>query len=1054
MPRGLFTLHAKTTKGLLEEVNFKLADLELEVDIEKRLALAIDVSNTVLSLLSSEVKNNPQDVIDDRLVEMPNAERYDHWFQKHPWRGHERAAFDVFDGRVSPIQAKLYWMKKRSRQYVSGGVHLTENWEDRDFTRTKSYKVGLDFFVNSSADSLLVVLSNRGNLRIVELQHKLTNTQVDIFSKWADLQDELSQERLHTVLWDSFKLQSVNNSFYLGIADSFTELLQHLTRDGRDEELAKLFASRLLGRIMFIWFLRSMGIVNNQVGYFDVDTDSTSYYKNRLEPLFFATLNTPKGYRTSGAISHSLLGVDDITPYLNGGLFEPHHGDWQGDERLTFPDGFFERLYAHFDNFNFTTDESTPEYEQVAIDPEMLGRVFESLLATQLEESGAQARKAKGAFYTPREIVAYMAREAIRTYLKRKFQNDEACLRAIDSLIDTEDREWAISPSNSLRDKVGTHKEGIALALANVTSIDPACGSGAFPMGMMSALLRLRERLEPGSDRSQLKLAILQNSIFGVDIEPMAIEISRLRAWLAIIVEAESVKNVEPLPNLDFRFVCANTLLPLVDKNSSIGLFDFDNIEDDLAKIRAEYFSATDMNLKKDLRAKYNAKVQMDPNSVDGPRARQLKSYNPFEYEQAADFFDPETMFGTEPTFDIVIGNPPYISALAAKKSMNAKLRDLYKQLYTSAAGAYDMYILFLEKGLKLAGEEGTLVFITPTKFLSAKYSEAFREYSWKSLSMIADFVNQKVFDSAGVSTLVSVFQKSNKRENVVVEKYVGTIAQGPEKQVYSVASLTEFPENIWGHLKWGNYQLVSSVYKRCETLQDVATVVSSTTAAEADEFAKHVTDQFSQQAFKKVNTGNIAPIFGLWGVKDYSNKKEKIRSPYLPATAPNDRRRQMYGQPKAIVSKLAKRLTAMYDAHGHYASSNTVFVMTPLGQYSLASITAVLNSSFMQYIYATIFSGLNLLGSFQFQAPQIKLLPFPKNPDPEILKSLDALVDKLIELGHGNDSNPELFGRINHLVYRLYGLSEDDIATVETGLNIEVPIDEVDEPVNFILED
>ncbi len=1045
---------AKNIQTRLDEVNLRLVELGSESEIDKRLSLVIGVANSVISLLTSETKNNPQDIIDDRLVEMPNAERFDHWFQKHPWRGHERSAFDVFDGQVSPIQAKLYWMKKRSRQYVSGGVHLTENWEDRDFTRTKNYKVGVDFFVNASAESILVVLSNRGNLRIVELQNRLTNTQVEIFAKWADLNDELSQERLHTVLWDSFKLQSVNNSFYLGISDSFTELLQHLKRGGRDEELAKLFASRLLGRIMFIWFLRSMGIVNSEIGYFDVGTDSTTYYKNRLEPLFFETLNTPKESRSKDKNSNSLFGTDDKTPYLNGGLFEPHKGDWLGDSTLDFPAGFFERLFEHFGNFNFTTDESTPEYEQVAIDPEMLGRVFESLLATQLEESGAQARKAKGAFYTPREVVAYMAKEAIRSYLHRKFEADASCARAIDSLIDTEDREWAISPSNSLRDKVGGHKDALVLALADLTSIDPACGSGAFPMGMMSALLRLRERLEPGSDRRQLKLSILQNNIFGVDIEPMAIEISRLRAWLAIIVEVESLKNVEPLPNLDFRFVCANTLLPLVDKGSGIGLFDFENVEENLAKVRNEWFSATDMQLKKELREKYNEMVSVKPDSVDGPRARQLKSYNPFEYERASDFFDPETMYGSAPTFDIVIGNPPYISALAAKKSMNSKLRERYKQLYTSAVGAYDMYILFLEKGLRLTGENGTLVYITPTKFLSAKYSEAFRGYSWSSLAMIVDFANQKVFDSAGVSTLVSIFQQSKTREKVVVEKYLGAISQGPQKQSYSVSTLTEFPENIWGHLKWGNYELVSSVYKNCDVLRDVATVVSSTTAAEADEYAAHVTDKFSQGAFKKVNTGNISPLFGLWGIKDYSNKKEKIRSPYLPATAPNERRRNMYGQTKAIVTKLSRRLTAMYDADGNYASSNTVFVMSPQGPYSVAVITAILNSDFMQYIYATIFSGLNLLGSFQFQAPQIKLLPFPKNPDPAVLQLIEDLVQKLMVLGHDSDSNPELFRQINQLVYRLYGISSKFVEVIESDLKVEPQAVDIGEPLDYMLED
>lgn len=1044
---------ASNFNHFIQNLNGLLGEMSRETSLEK----GLEAANLVVSLLTSEDLRAPQVVIDDYLVPLPNAERQDHWFMKHPWMGDERAAFDLFDGETVPIQGKFYWMKKRSRQYVSGGVHLTENWEDRDFTRNDDYKIGIDFFLRGDGKSLLVVLSNRGNLRLIDLENRLSNTQIDIFKKWDAIRDNVNQIQIHQTLWESFKLQSVNDNFYLGVSDSFNELLQHLRKIGKDEEAAKLFSSRLLGRIMFTWFLRSMNLINGDIGYFDTALfDSTEYYRRRLEPLFFETLNSPmelRGLEMRNQQSASQFEVDLSTPYLNGGLFEPHEDDWYGEDSLSMPEGFFERLFAHFENFNFTTDESTPEYEQVAIDPEMLGRVFESLLATQLEESGAQARKAKGAFYTPREVVAYMCKEAIRSDLHQKFHDNESALKAIDALIDTEDREWAMSPSNYLRDKIGAHKEAIISALDVVNTIDPACGSGAFPMGMLSALLRLRERLEPAADRHSIKLSILQNSIFGVDIEPMAVEISRLRAWLSIIVDADLSKNIEPLPNLDFRFVCANTLLPLVSKGEDLALFDSVDVEDDLVRIRSEYFSATDMGRKNELRLRYKELIAADPDSLDGLRSRQLKSYNPFEYDRPADFFDPKTMFGVGNTFDIVIGNPPYISALAAKKTMNAKLRERYKELYTSAAGAYDMYILFLEKGLRLAGKHGTLAFITPTKFLSAKYAEAFRSYSWQALAMIADFENQKVFDSAGVSTLVSLFRQNSEREYVRVEKFKGTISEGALKTEFTVSSLTEFPENLWGHLKWGDYDLVSSVYKHSIPLEQASSVVASTTAAEADDYSVHVTSEFTPNAFRKVNTGNISPVFPLWGIKDYSNKKQKIREPYLPAHAPNDRRREMFGQPKVIISKLSKRLTAMYDAHGHYASSNTVFVLSPHDPFTVASIAAILNSSFMQYMYKTMFSGLNLLGSFQFQAPQIRLLPVPKNPRKDDLRALDSLIQRLLEQGHGHIENAALINEMNTLVYKLYGLDKDTIERIEEALELHFDGDEAIEINDLILE-
>ena len=186
----------------------------------------------------------------------------------------------------------------------------------------------------------------------------------------------------------------------------------------------------------------------------------------------------------------SLFKTDQKTPYLNGGLFEPHENDWFKDDNLTLPEGFFVNLYSHFEEFNFTTDESSPEYEQIAIDPEMLGRVFESLLATQIDETGQQARKAKGAFYTPREIVSYMCKESLRNYLYGINSEDERYTKAIDDLLDTSDREWAGAGTNSKRDSVPKeYRTQIISALDDVKVLDPACGSGAFPMGMLRSAM-------------------------------------------------------------------------------------------------------------------------------------------------------------------------------------------------------------------------------------------------------------------------------------------------------------------------------------------------------------------------------------------------------------------------------------------------------------------------------------------------------------------------------------------------------------------------------------
>ena len=730
-----------------------------ESDSKKRFPLAIDVANAVLGLLTSEEKYTSEEIIDDRLVPLPNAERQDHWFHKHPWAGDERAAFDVFDGEDTPIQAKLFWMKKRSRQHVAGGVHLTENWEDRDFTRNADYKVGVDFFVNSSADSILVVLSNKGNLRLVELGEKLSNTQVEIFLRWVDCRNAESQEEIHGVIWDSFKLQSVNNSFYQGISDSFTELLQALVSQGREEEASKLFSSRLLGRVMFVWFLRNMGLINQSARYFEVDVDSTDYYRTRLEALFFETLNTPIDARAKSSSMNSSMEFDDVTPYLNGGLFAPQSGDWRGDSTLAFPHGFFERLYQHFSNYNFTTDESTPEYEQVAIDPEMLGRVFESLLATQIDDTGKQARKAKGTFYTPREIVAHMCKESVRSSFKAKAGEDVILHKAVDSLLDVTDRDWSANGSNSIKWALPIERRKDFLdVLDSLTALDPACGSGAFPMGLVNLLMRIHERVDPGLNKHQTKLKIVQNNIFGSDIEPMAVEISRLRAWLSIIVERERGESVEPLPNLEFNFVCANSLVPL--EEVSVDLFNDPGFNIKLDEVRKKYFTATNPDEKAKLRDDYYKISKSDLGLMEDRRTTQLRTFDPFINSHPAEFFEPTLMFGIE-SFDIVIGNPPY----GAKLSVADKA--LFKKTYRVARtengvkGSTDTYAAFMEMGLDLLVRGGNLNYILPISVMTSDaMSQAHNlfESQCETLQFAAFAVRPRpIFENATVN--VAIFQ-------------------------------------------------------------------------------------------------------------------------------------------------------------------------------------------------------------------------------------------------------------------------------------------------------
>lgn len=727
-----------------------------ELNANKTLQNGIAVASAVLSLITSEALEEPDFMIDSKLIQLPNAERQDHWFHQHPWMRGQRATFELLDSDTSPIQAKFYWLQKKSTALIAGSVHFTKNWEDHDFTRTEGFKVGIDFFLLPDSSAVLVVLSNYGKLRVLELGGRLTNTQLEIFHKWHAFTDTEEQATLHSSLWESLKLQSVNTSFYAGVADAFNDLVVHLTAQGRDGEKSKLFASRLLGRLIFIWFLRKMGMISSDFNYFAPDLNEQGvYYRTSLERLFFRTLNTPVGDRDDEG-----SGVTDVsTPYLNGGLFAPLIDDWVGDQTLSFPKNFFQNLFDHFEQYNFTTDESTPEYEQVAIDPEMLGRVFESLLASQVEATGEQARKAKGAFYTPREVVSYMCKEGIRSHLENSIQDDARSARAIQKLIDTNDQDWAIAGTNSVREISSEQRTQILQSLRTMRTFDPACGSGAFPLALLQLLSKMHLRLDPSLDPYSVKLSILQNNIFGVDIEPMAVEISKLRSWLSLIVEEKDSKAAEPLPNLEFNFVCANSLISL----ESSHLLSNPSLQESLRKLRREYFGTSNKNSKQNIQKNYFKLTSPDLFDDFDERAKQLKTFNPFDPHVVAEFFDPEEMFGVSGGFDVIVGNPPYIGEKGHLDTFEpVKKSSLGMRFYQ---GKMDYFYFFFHLALNLLKHGGTVAFITTNYFITASSATNLIEDIQRrgTVAKMINFNELKLFESAaGQHNMISIIVKGN----------------------------------------------------------------------------------------------------------------------------------------------------------------------------------------------------------------------------------------------------------------------------------------------------
>lgn len=748
--------------------DLKLHDIDLKiVQLAKNPSFlsAQDLIVELASLLGIQTpeKSKFSFILDQKFI------KNEPWFLWHEIFPDKRAGEVLKHTENIPLEIKVYWVNKIASDRIKGIVRFVDNFEDNKRTRAdQKTLVGIDFIINPKADGVTIALSNNGSVRVLEIKNKLNNTQKKILSSWLEIASgemRFEREYLHQSLWNSFELKVVNQQFYDMISSAFTDLKQHLeSKKVFSSDSAKQFSNRLIGRILFVWFLRKKDFISDEkISYFKTsDLDDEVYYKTRLERLFFETLNKPIELRDA-------LHDDLKTPYLNGGLFYRQENDTPKEE-FSFPKGFFANLYKNLDEYNFTTDESTPDFEQVAIDPEMLGRVFENLLASMTTETGEQARKAKGAFYTPREIVQYMCRESVRQFLYSSLDKTE--YRAdIDRLIDTPDYEWANNESNKVRDisKKGGFGDKVIDILKDMKSIDPACGSGAFPIGMLQTLLRMYTRLNRTINEYEIKLRILENNIFGVDIEPMAVEISRLRAFLALVVDQEYSENnknggIDTLPNLEFKFVCANSLLKL-DKDS--GLYDGlptkgkkkqTNLQDELIAIKKKYFKANWKDKKK-LEEELDQKLS-SAGLFESKKYEQLRSYHPIRQISPATFYDPMLMHDVTTGFDVVIGNPPYVST----KGVDLKSK---KDLDANFGFADDLYSHFYFKGLELCKDQGVLSYITSKTFWTIQTKKNVRELLLKN-NFVDIYDTANPFESVMVDTCVVLVQKnSNQLEKI-----------------------------------------------------------------------------------------------------------------------------------------------------------------------------------------------------------------------------------------------------------------------------------------------
>lgn len=688
-----------------------------------------------------------------------------------------------------------------------------------------------------------------------------------------EIENAFSIEKVSKVFFEEYK------KLYWALEDSLREIISKdsiISAEFEDKNISTVdFSKKLLGQIVFIYFLQKKGWlgvkVNEQWGTGPRDFlrrlfgDSkrgikplvpyNNFFNDILEPLFYEALATDRA-----ADNHYYRLFNCKIPFLNGGLFEPiNEYDWTGTE-IKLDDTIFEGIFDTFDRFNFTVKEDEPLEKEVAVDPEMLGKVFENLLEVK-------DRKSKGAFYTPREIVHYMCQQSLINYIETNTtilrEDIEKFVQrgdlALDQIIKAQAQKtkyqgklFGVDTKALLPKSIEDNYEVLDKLLKEIKVVDPAVGSGAFPVGMLNEIVKARSILsvffKEERKNYDLKREIIENCLYGVDIEPSAVEIAKLRFWLSLIVDEDNIENIKPLPNLDHKIMCGNSLLEefegvklfdekllgQVPKDNSLEIKQIDDkiavlnkekgeiargkkgrsikvVEREIKRLEAkkesiregkddsernstldesfrikesqkklaelkrmqkEYFNEQNRGLKKQLREKID-KIEWElikETLKEQGNSEAMQKLEQYRKNKAKPFFLWKLYFAEvfqreNPGFDVVLGNPPYVRV----QTIDNDVKDAYTRSYDSARGKYDLYVLFTEKGINLANQNGTMTYIMPNKFTNTHYGTEIRRIILEKtmLREYIDFNDQGVFEGATNYPCIIILQKKS-GENII----------------------------------------------------------------------------------------------------------------------------------------------------------------------------------------------------------------------------------------------------------------------------------------------
>ena len=780
----------------------------------------------------------------------------------------------------------------------------------------------------------------------------------------------------------AFSVEPVTKRFFAEYRRVFQEAKNAIT-GFEDERELHLFTQTLFNRLMFVYFVSRKGWLQ-----FDGDTDylnalwrdyesrrtsESNFHVDRLRLLFFAGLNNPKSEDlTEYPDALRLIGS---VPFLNGGLFEETGMDALSDIYVTDA-VILSILRDLFDPFNFTVMESTPYDTEVAVDPEMLGKVFEELV---------NERNESGAYYTPRPVVSFMCREALKGFLSSAATglSDDAIVQFVDAQ-NTQD----ISVADARK---------VAAALERVTIVDPACGSGAYLLGMMQELVDLQTTLfNAGADAKSiydLKLEIIRRNLYGADIDNFAVNIAMLRLWLSLVIEYEGDKP-EPLPNLDFKIACGDSLLAPDPSPQNYGDLFGDFIRQfDLGALKAEHMRTTEQAQKDSLKAQIeHARHQIREMLRDAASDDSVIDWR-VEFGEVI----------SEGGFDIAIANPPYGITTNGRRS--------------NLIGNTDSYTNFMALATEIA-PNGVMSYITPTSWETGARFKKLRRFLFSKMA-IQTVVNlpYDVFESPYVDTAITT----------------GNIGQLPS-DTFRLATLEKRTEldltGIADYIAPVDWSVVAGDTDLRIPLIGWAATLFNRIMARAKRLgdmtsSKRGIAQYKFDILKKQTRGAL-PF--------YDGQVQRYEVSGISAhdfVVVSEREASFHQGLRILSRRLVTRSNRL-----SFARTNETFVVKeailPIlpkfdDPQKLAALLAILNSSLMSFLYITRSTAATKDDFRQVTLSGLRELPIIF-PDPNTTKELVELVSAR---EHHKGNIEQLERNIDALIYRVYGVTDDEQADI-----------------------